>query len=491
MPVPPRTPVLVGAAQLVQRAEDPALAREPLVLMRDALRAAGEDAGAPALLARADSVCVTQGFHDYGNPAAWLAEQLGAPRAETVLASISGSGVQQLIDHACAAILAGRSEVVVITGGESEQSARRLRRAGGEPARMTLAGRAPDRVVGERAGWRDNPDISAGLHGAPHLFALFEVALRHHLGLDLAAHRARIGALWERFAAVAASNPHAWVRSAPSAAQIATPGEGNPWVAYPYTKLLVANAVVDQAAALILCSAEAARRAGVPEAKWIYPVAAAEAVVNRHVSERIELFDEPPMRLSAARALELAGVEAAALELVDLYSCFPSAVQLGADALGLPLERPLTVTGGLTFAGGPLNSYVIHAVATMVAKLRERPDATGLVSGVGGFFSKHTHGIYRARPPERAFRCANLDAEVRALPTRPYDTAYVGPARIETYTVIYDAGRAARAVFAVRTPDDKRSWSRTTDPAVLAALQGEDWVGRPLRVRDDRSGDVD
>src|SRR5688572_6949482 len=183
MPVPPRTPVLVGVAQLSQRAEDPALAKEPLERMEDALRAAAEDAGAPALLAQLDSLCVTQGFHDYGNPAAFLAERLGSPRAETVHALISGSGVQQMIDHACGEILAGRSDVVALTGGESEQSARRLRRAGGTPARTPLSGRPPDRVVGERADWQGNPDITAGLHGAPHLFALFEVALRHRLGL--------------------------------------------------------------------------------------------------------------------------------------------------------------------------------------------------------------------------------------------------------------------------------------------------------------------
>jgi acetyl-CoA C-acetyltransferase len=490
MAVPPRTPVLVGAAQLSQRVEDPALAREPLVLMSDALRLAAEDAGAPALLTQADSICVTQGFHDYGNPAAWLAEELGAPRAETVLALISGSGVQQMIDHGAAEIAAGRSDVVLFTGGESEQSARRLRRAGGTPERTKLGARAPDRVVGERAGWQDNPDITAGLHGAPHLFALFEIALRHRLGLDVAAHRARIGALWARFAAVAAANPNAWVRSAPPAEQIATPGEGNPWVAYPYTKLLVANAVVDQAAALILCSAEAAQRAGVPESRWIYPQAATEAVVNRHVSERMELFEEPPMRLAGLRALELAGVEAGALDFVDLYSCFPSAVQLGAAALGLPLERPLTVTGGLTFAGGPLNSYVIHALATTVARLRERPDAKALVSAVGGFFSKHAYGVYSGRPLAGGFRCENLEAEVRALPTRAYDTAYVGPARIETYTVAYESGRPARAVLAVRTPAEQRSWARTSEPALIDALEREDWVGHPVRVREDRSIDA-
>jgi acetyl-CoA C-acetyltransferase len=491
LPVPPRTPVLVGTAQISQRAEDPALAREPIVLMRDALHAAAEDAGAPALLALADSIRVTQGFHDYGNPAAWLAHQLGAASPETVLATISGTGVQQMIDDAAREILAGRRDVVLVTGGEAERSARRLKRAGGTPERTQVDAPPPDRLVGERAAdWRTNPDISAGLHGAPHLFALFETALRHRLGLDVTAHRARMGALWSRFAQVAATNPDAWVRGAPSAEQIAAPGEGNPWVAYPYTKLLVANAAVDQAAALILCSAEAAQRAGIPESRWVYPVAATEAVVVRHVSERMELFEEPPLRLAGLRALELAGVEATALDLVDLYSCFPVAVQLAAEALGLPLERPLTVTGGLSFAGGPLNSYVIHAIATTMARLRERPDATALVSSIGGFFSKHAFGVYSGRPPAAPFRCEDLAGEVRALPKRAYDLSYVGPARVEAYTIAHPRGRPAHAVLAVRTPDEQRSWARSTDPALLTALEREDWVGRELHVRDDRSGDV-
>src|ERR1700752_1685832 len=98
--------------------------------MRDALRAAADDAGAPALLAQADSICVTQGFHDYGNPAAWLAEQLGAPRPDTVYARIRASVVQQMLDHACAETLAGRSIVKLLPGGESEQIAQPIRRTG-------------------------------------------------------------------------------------------------------------------------------------------------------------------------------------------------------------------------------------------------------------------------------------------------------------------------------------------------------------------------
>ena len=41
-------------------------------------------------------------------------------------------------------------------------------------------------------------------------------------------------------------------------------------------------------------------------------------------------------------------------------------------------ERDLTVTGGMTFAGGPWNNYVTHGVATMVGVLREDPGDLGL-----------------------------------------------------------------------------------------------------------------
>jgi acetyl-CoA C-acetyltransferase len=481
----PRTPVIVGAAQLSVRSEDPAAAREPLALMEDALRAAAEDAGAPGLLAAADSIRVPQGMHDYGNPAAWLAERLPAPRAETVCGLISGTSVQSLLHDGAREILAGRRDVVLLAGAEAEHSARRVRRAGGEPRRTPRSECAPDRVLGAAPQWQGNPDIAAGLHGAPAIFALFETALRHRLGLGVAEHRARIAALWERFADVAATNPHAWLRRAPRAAEIEAPSEGNRWVAYPYTKLLVANSVVDQAAALILCSAEAARRAGVPESRFVYPVAATEAVVIRHVSERDELDETPALRLVGRRALELAGVEANALDCVDLYSCFPVAVQLAAEALGLPLERALTVTGGLTFAGGPLNSYVLHALATSVARLREQPGATGLVSSVGGFFSKHACGVYTSAPPERPFSWRDLADEARAFPGRELDAGYTGPAEIEAYTIAH--GRhGPRAIVALRTPEGRRSWARSEDAAVLASLEREDAVGRAVRASADR-----
>jgi len=486
--VPDRTPVIVGAAQVVQRAADPLRAREPLALMEEALRAAAEDAGAPRLLAGADSIAVCQGLSDYANPSACLAARLGA-RAESVLGLISGTTSQQFVADAARAIAAGKRDIVLIAGGEAEHSARRARRAGAEPQRSRAEGPPVDRTLGvpmTAAEWKGRPDGHAGLASPAACFAVFETALRHRYGLDVAAHRTRISELWARNARVAAGNPHAWIRRAPGAQEIATPSPENPWVAAPYTKLLVANMVVDQAAALIVTSAERARRLGIPETRWVYPHASVEAVVVRQISERETLAAEPPLALVAQRACELAALDPRDAVLLDFYSCFPAPVQLTAEALGISLERALTVTGGLTFGGGPLNNYVLQAIATVVARLRGRGAERALVTAVGGNFSKHAAGVYGAAPPERGFAFADLADEVRALPQRAYEASHSGEAEVEAYTVLAEKGLLVRAVIACRTPCGARTWARASDAALAERFAHEDLVGARVRIASDR-----
>jgi acetyl-CoA C-acetyltransferase len=485
--VPDRTPVLVGAAQIVQRAEDPLRAREPLALMEDALRAAAEDAGAPELLASADSIAVCQGLSDYGDPARWLAQRFGA-RAESVLGRISGTTSQQLVADAARAIAVGTRDVVLIAGGEAEHSARRARRAGAQPERSRAEG-TPDRTIGVHVSaseWRGRPDGHAGLATPAACFALFETAMRHRHGLSVEAHRARIAQMWARNAQVAARNPHAWIRRAPSAKEIATPAPGNPWIAAPYTKLLVANMVVDQAAGLILTSAERARRLGIPDARWVFPQASAEAVVVRQISERESLAAEPPLALVAQRVCELAALDPSSAEFLDFYSCFPAPVQLTAEALGISLERELTVTGGLTYGGGPLNNYVLQAIATLVARLREQRGSRALVTAVGGNFSKHAAGVWGCEPLASGFAFADLAEEVRAMPQRAYDQGYTGEAEIEAFTVLAEKGRLTRAAIACRTPRGARTWARASDAALAERFAHEDLVGARVRIASDR-----
>ncbi len=483
----PRTPVIVGCGQVTQRVEHIDDAREAIALMRLAAERAAEDAGAPELLARTDSIRIPQGLWKYQNPARYLGEQFGAQNPETVGAAIAGTSVQSMLNDAAVGIASGERDVVLIVGGETEHTKRRAKRSGTAFEATPIEAGPPDRIFGASdRHWRDNPDVEAGITSPALTFALFECAIRHHRGESVAAHRQRISRLWAGLARVAAANPGAWNQTGLDAESIASPVAGNRMVASPYTKYHVSNMVVDQAAALILTSVETARQLGIPEQKWVYPLAGTEAVVVRHVSERDELYDEPAMRIAGERVYELAGISADDLAHVDLYSCFPSAVQLGAQALGLSEERPLSVTGGLTFHGGPFNNYVIHAIATMAERLRETPGSAGLVSSVGGFFSKHAFGVFASRPPERPFQFEDVADRVAGLPGRACARDYTGAASIECYSVAHERGLPTHAIVACRTPDDARTWGRTDDADDVARFLEEELVGQPGLVAGDR-----
>jgi acetyl-CoA C-acetyltransferase len=166
--------------------------------------------------------------------------------------------------------------------------------------------------------------------------------------------------------------------------------------------------------------------------------------------------------------------------LVDLYSCFPSAVQLGAQSLGLSLDRQLTRTGGLSFAGGPWNNYVMHAIATMVGELRAVPGERGLVWANGGYATKHSFGIYSTAPPVGGFTSDSPQEEIDSLPHRdlaePADAE--GPATIEAYTVMHSReGSPETCLAACLLADGRRAWGTSTEPGLASAMCDGEWVG--------------
>src|SRR5262245_10817227 len=417
MSTQPRAPVLVGVAQLDQRTDDLDAAREPLALMETALRAAAEDAHATELLARADALYVIRGIWPYRNPAAILAERLGNPGCTTFQTPFGGNLVQSSVHHAAQRIARGECEVALLTGAETGRTQQRARKLGKTLAYTPAPGAAHERVAEERP-MSGPAELARGIARPVQLYPVFESALRYRAREALDAHRLRIARLWARFSEVAAHNPSAWLRNAFSAEEIVRPSPANRMVGFPYTKLMNANDAVDQGAALILCSAEAARRAGVPREQWIFLHAGADAYDHFFVSERADLCSSPAIRLAGARALELAGLSVGEIEHLDIYSCFPSAVQVAMRELRIDSERCPTVTGGLTFAGGPLNNYVMHAIARMVEVLRADAGSRGLVTANGGFLTKHSIGVYSAAEPAQPYRFASVQAEVDALPRR-------------------------------------------------------------------------
>jgi acetyl-CoA C-acetyltransferase len=260
-------------------------------------------------------------------------------------------------------------------------------------------------------------------------------------------------------------------------------------VSFPYPKFFNANDRVDQGAALILCSVEAARAAGVPEDRWVFPLSGADAHDHWFLSHRDDLHSSPAIRLAGAAALRLAGVAIDEIAHIDLYSCFPCAVQIAAHELGLPIDdpdRPLTVTGGLGFAGGPGNNYVSHSIATMADRLRGDPGSFGLVTGIGWYVTKHAAGVWSTTPPPTGFAFHCPQDEVDALPQRAPASGFEGDATVETYTVIHGPdGGPERAIVALLTKDGSRAWGTLADSDALAGLEADEGCGRRARVYPD------
>ena len=483
MTIPPRTPVLVGIAQVEQRERDPLRAREPLALMTDATQLAAEDAGSRALLASADAVRVIRGLWPYKDPGRAVAARVGASQARSGITPFGGNFVQTALNRSALDIQSGAADVVILTGAECGYSQARARKQGVKPAWSEAPG-TPEHQIGQDVPMSHEAERKAGVRQPVQMYPVFENALRHARGETLAQHMLRISRLWAAFSAVAAKNPHAWIREAKSAEEIRTPGPENRMVSFPYPKLMNSNNNVDQGAALILTSVESAERLGVPREKWIFPWAGTDAHDHYYVSERDDLHSSPAIRFAGRRVLELAGATPADLAHVDLYSCFPVAVQVAAREIGLDEARPLTVTGGLTFGGGPLNNYVMHGVARMAELLRADRGKLGLCTANGGFLTKHAMVVYSSEPPPRPFRHEDVQALVDATPRREALLDYAGEATIEGYTVDFAGDAPAIGHAAVRTPDGKRAWANTQDRELALAMTREEFCGRRVRVKD-------
>ena len=167
---------------------------------------------------------------------------------------------------------------------------------------------------------------------------------------------------------------------------------------------------------------------------------------------------------------------------LDLYSCFPCAVFSGAAALGLDWKtdkRPLTLTGGLPFFGGPGNNYSLHGIAEMVALLRENPGNTGLVLANGGWMTKEAAGVYSTAKPAKF-----TPAEKGAKPTGQVEIATEScEATLETFTVTHGKEGPERGIIFARLADGRRAIANNADAATLAVLREDaSPVGRKVAI---------
>jgi acetyl-CoA C-acetyltransferase len=483
MPLNPRSVVVVGAGQFVQKPADPTEALEPLAMMVAAVERAADDAGQRDLLKRVDSVRVVKGAWPYVDPGRLVAQRIGADPRQTMLSSDGGNTPQFLVNRTALDIEAGRLDVAVLVGAEGIYSRRRARRQGARIPYTSDEGAAPAETIGADVTMSSALEMARGFEAPVNIYPMFEVALRHARGETPEEHLRTVSELWKRFNDVAVANPYAWIRTPMTAEEIRTPSPSNRLVGYPYTKAMNSNWDLDQAAALILCSVETAEALGISRDKWVFPLAGTDAHDTYLISNRHDYHSSPAIRVAARRCFELAGRPVDDVAHVDLYSCFPSAVQISAQEIGLTLDRQLTVTGGLPFAGGPLNNYVMHAIATMTGVLREHPGDLGLCTANGGYVTKHSIGLYATEPPtEGRFAHADVQEEVDRFPTREVAGEHVGGAEIEAYTVMHDHEGPQRALLTALLADGRRTFATSADAGVMHTLMATDTVGRAIDI---------
>lgn len=491
-------PVLVGVGQLTNRHPEPGPQTEPLAYMAEVARLAAEDAGVPGALQKIDSLgFIAVMSREYGEDPRRLADLLGAQPAD-LLTTVYGAVVPQtLLARLCGRIAAGQSEIGLIVGAEAFHSTgkpdwERLMNPDYAAARFPLHGetRAASTALEVRYGL-DTPGV---------IYPLFANAYRAARGLSLPEYMDELGSLCAQFSRVAAAQPFAWSRDGKDAGELAGVSADNRMIHYPFTKYMNANMNVDQAAALLVMSEARAEALGVPRAKRVYLWGHGEAYEIWHLSHRVDYHTSPALAVAGREAFAQAGMAPEDISRVDYYSCFPVAVQIAKDTLGLHPELPPTVTGGLPFFGGAGNHYALHALCAMVQMLRASPEKRGLVQSLSWFMSKFAVGILGGeRPPTFSPRDpakTHHEVEARLTPREvlekpPAGSAKSHPFRVETYTVSFSrAGTPRRAVLIATNEGGERLFaSNEHDAGLMQSMTEEEPIGKAVRiVHDDGTG---
>lgn len=492
MPDLDNAPILVGVGQHTDREPDLANAMEPMEMMALAARRAQDDAEAKDILSKVDSVRVVNLFSwRYSDPPGLLAERVGASPAEKLYTTLGGNSPQWLVNETAEALASGQIRLALVAGAEAVLSTTRARREG-----VTLAwtpraeGRPP--MIGDARPGGSEMEVQHGAAFPIAVYPMFDNALRAAKGRSIQEHQQHLGRLSASLAQVAVDNPYAWFRDGKSAEEIATVTDTNRMVGFPYTKYMNAIMDVNQGAALIMTTVGEARRLGIPQSKWVYLNGCADAIDIWLVTERVNYTTSPAIQRAGRRALEAADLTIDQIDYFDLYSCFPSSIQISRDMLGIPEDDPrsLTVTGGLPYAGGPGNNYTMHAIATIVERLRAQPEAKGLVSALGWFITKHAIGVYSSTPNEGEWRRPDMTADQQEIDTMSHpelDDQPSGPATIEAYTVMHDRdGLPLSALIIGRLQDGRRFISNAEGGrSELESMTQTEMIGAAGRVRHD------
>jgi acetyl-CoA C-acetyltransferase len=495
------TPVIVGVGQYTDRLDSPQYRGFSSVelAVEAASRACRDALDDASVVAQIDGIGALRTFEDsiprYSTPFGKsdnfphsIARRLGATPRTAVWAKVGGDTPQTLVSEFCERVAAGSLRVALVVGSEAISTSKHMM-ANGLTADWAESIDAPvdDRGLGLEE--LSTPYTRQhGLVQASTSYAIFEHARRARLGLSRENYAREMGRLFAPFSAVAATNPYSTAPVAYTPEALVSVSERNRMIADPYTRLLVARDQVNQAAAVLIASEEAAEQLGIERSKWVY-LHGYSCAKERDIMSRQDLGASPAARLACREALGAARVGIDDIAFFDLYSCFPIAVFNVCDGLGLSPQDPrgLTVTGGLPYFGGPGNSYSTHAIASLVERLRERPDTFGLVGANGGHMSKYAVGVYSTRRSEfTPCNSAGLQAQVDSWPAPSIAPEADGSARIESYTVVHGKSGPSHAVVVGRLDGAGELFLANThdeDDRTLQAMIEDDPLGATIHVR--------
>ncbi len=486
-----RDVVVAGWGQITQPKQLENPAKDPMGLMVQASRKAAQKLADPTALTRVDGIMVVRSLSaHYQAPAAELAALLGASPRFMHVSKIGGNSPQTLVNKAAAMIARNELDSILVAGAESYVQ----RDEGHKKEESALLRGIPKDYPGNDITGSTRLENLYGIEHPMQGFPLFETALWAASGLDLPSYLQKIGTLWAGFSQVAACHPHSWSKTIRTPEEIITPGPGNRPIAFPYTKFMNSFITVDQGAAVLLMSHEAAKKYHTPAHRTVYFLGGGYSEDRqRFMIERSDFTASPPLKAVVKKALDRSGLSLSDMDCFDLYSCFPCAVSVARRMMALNEEdpRPLTLTGGLGFFGGPGNNYNLHAIATLAGIIARDEKKTGLVTALGWFMHKHAAGIYSSTPPTKSLETIDLEDQKDHLAGAPplvIDDQATGEGTIETYTIVHARDHSiAYAVIYGRTARGHRFIAQTLpDPDVFARLSSQNRVGELVTLRFDR-----
>lgn len=472
-----RIPVIVGIGEVTDRPKEIAEGLEPLALLEQALRRAEADSGAK-LLGEIGSLDVVNFLSwRYRDPEIQLSQRLGIKPAHAYYGPVGGESPIRYLHEAAQRIARGECSVAAVCGAEAQSTATKAQRAGIDLPWTPFAHDVPEPKRG--AAFQKPMAVKLGVFTPVTVYPFYEAATAAHWGQTPREAMAESGALWSTYSKAAAENPNAWLKRRFTSEEITTPTPDNRLIAWPYTKLMVANPTVNMGGAILMTSLAKARAAGVPEDRLVHVWGGASAEEPRDYLIRDQFVQSHPQNAVLRAVMDLAGGDARAFDAIELYSCFPCVPKMARRTLGLGPDVQPTVTGGLTFFGAPLNTYMTHAACAMVRRLRDGA-SLGLLYGQGGFVTKH-HGLVLSREAPRHALAQDTSVQAEADrnrgPVPDFVTEADGKGAIETSTVIYRGnGAVDHGVVMLRTSTDARALARVPahDGATLAHLLNMD-----------------